>query len=91
MSTFTKKISTALTALVLGSALAMSGVASAPALAGGFHHHGGGWGHHGGGWGWGRGYGWGFRYIGYPGYYGGCYLKRYVDYDGEIIVRRVCY
>lgn len=40
-----------------------------------------GWGHH--GWGWGGGY--------YGGDYGGCYIKRYVDDYGDVVVRKVCY
>src|SRR5215207_6698095 len=64
---------------------------------GGWGHRGGGWGHgwghRGGGWGhghgWGhRGGGWSYGYGGYipadyyGGYYGGCYLKKYVTYYG---------
>lgn len=54
---------------------------------GGFggHHHHGGWGHHH------RHYHWGYRPRVYA--YGGgyCRWKRYVDYYGQIVVRRVCY
>ena len=55
--------------------------------------HGGGWGHgrrwgHGHGW----GHGWGFGHAGYyGGYYGGCYLKKFITYDGDIIFKKVCY
>jgi hypothetical protein len=55
----------------------------------------GGWGK--GGWGWGPHphWGWhhGFGRGGYAGYYGGgdCYLKRYVDEYGELVIRKVCY
>ena len=64
-------------------------------MAGGFHRH-GGWGHHGGGWGHGHGWGhrhrWGFGYVGYaPAYYGGCYLKKFVTYHGDIVFKKVCY
>jgi hypothetical protein len=27
----------------------------------------------------------------YGGYYGGCYLKRFIDYDGDIVFKKVCY
>jgi hypothetical protein len=47
----------------------------------GWGHHGWGWGHH--GWGWGGGY--------YGGDYGGCYLKRYVNESGGVVVSKVCY
>ena len=60
----------------------------------------GGWGHRGGGWG--RGHGWGHRHhgwgygFGYGGYtpayyYGGCYLKRFVTYYGDVVFKKVCY
>jgi hypothetical protein len=81
-------------ATALGVAVAMAAVTAVsvePAAAfggfpgGGFH---GGWGHH--GWGWGHhGWGWGGGYYGE--YAGGCYFKRYVDEDGEVVTRRVCY
>ena len=44
-----------------------------------------GWGHPG----WGRGPGWGWG--GRPIVYGGCFVKRFVDDDGDLVVRRVCY
>ena len=47
--------------------------------------------------GWGHGFfhgprfGWGVSGLGYGHpYYGGCVLKRFVDTDGDIVVRRVC-
>lgn len=49
-------------------------VASGPALAGHWGHHGGGWGHHGGGWGrhggWGHHGGWAWGRRGWHGGYG---------------------
>ena len=93
MSTFKSRMGAGLTALALGSAVVVSGLAApTPAQAhghgfGGGFHHGGGWGH---GFGWGRG--WRYGYVGYaPAYYGGCYLKRFVTYDGDIIFKKVCY
>lgn len=81
MSTISKKLSAGLVGLLLGSAALMS---SGPAMAGfkgggfGFHHH-----HRG----WGFGYGYGYA----PVYYGGCFYKRFVTYDGDIVYRKVCY
>ena len=49
--------------------------------------HGGGFGHGGFGWGHRGGFGWGVA----PVVYGGCYLKRFVTYDGELVVRKICY
>jgi len=43
---------------------------------GGFHSH----------WGW-AGYGGGYG----GGHYDGCFLKRYYDYYGDVVYRRVCY
>jgi len=43
---------------------------------GGFHSH------------WGlAGYGGGYG----GGYYDGCFMKRYYDYDGDVVYRKVCY
>jgi len=82
MSELTKKLGAGLVALALGSAVVVSGVATAtPAQAHGWGH-GHGWGHS-----------WGF--YGYPrfyyGGYGGCYLKKFVTYDGDIVFKKVCY
>ena len=86
MSTFKSKIGAGLMALALGSAMVVGGAAvSTPAQAHG-HGFGGGFRHH-SGWGWDRGYGWGYA----GGYYGGCYLKRFITYDGEVVFRKVCY
>lgn len=89
----------ALAALALSAALAGAALGPAPALAmaghGGFGHHGHGghWGH--GRWGDGR---WGHRHgragfyaAAYPAYYGGCVVRRFIDADGDLIVRRRCY
>ena len=54
---------------------------------GGGHFGGGHWGGHGGGWGHHGGWGYGPRFV----YGGDCYLKRYINSWGEIVVRRVCY
>ncbi|GEP06268.1 sulfur globule protein precursor [Methylobacterium oxalidis] len=78
-------------ALVLGGAA----LAAAPASAGGFHHHHGH--HHHGHWGHGhfghRHWGWGGpRLVGFmPAYYGACRVKRFIDEDGDLVVRRRCY
>ena len=86
----------AMTALALGIvALGGSTLMSGEASAKGFH--GGGWGkhHHGGGW---HG-GWRHRHRGpvfvsygaYPVVYGGCYTKRFVRFDGAIVIKKRCY
>jgi hypothetical protein len=89
----------AMTALALGiAALGGSTLMSGEASAKGFH--GGGWGHghhggHGGGW---HG-GWGHRHRGpvfvsygaYPVVYGGCYTKRFVRFDGAVVIKKRCY
>ncbi|MCW2286788.1 hypothetical protein M2323_004570 [Rhodoblastus acidophilus] len=85
--------------LAAGLSLFAAGAVLSPtgALAWGPHGGGhwgghGGWGHH-GGWhhgGWGHRWGYGPRFV-YGGVYGGCFLKRYVNDWGEIVVRRVCY
>jgi hypothetical protein len=50
---------------------------------GGFGHH-----HHGG---WGGRFGWGPRFVGVvPAYYGACYVKRFINEDGDMVVRRIC-
>lgn len=46
---------------------------------GGFRHH-GGFHHH---------RGWGPRFIGYGGF-SSCYVKRFIDEDGDVIVRKIC-
>ncbi|WP_336487089.1 hypothetical protein [Methylobacterium nigriterrae] len=47
-----------------------------------------GFGHHGG---WGRHYGWGPRFVGVvPAYYGTCYVKRFINEDGDLVVRKIC-
>jgi hypothetical protein len=53
----------------------------------------GGWGHRGGGWGHRHGWGYGFGYGGYTPayYYGGCYLKRFVTYYGDVVFKKLCY
>jgi hypothetical protein len=56
---------------------------------GGGFGHGFGWGHH-----WGHRFGWGGPYFGgYGGddYEGGCVIRRFVDEDGDVVVRKVCY
>jgi uncharacterized membrane protein len=88
-------------AFAAGLSLAAAGVVLAPTSAmawphgghhGGGHHGGGHWGghggfgHHGGHWGGGH-WGYGPRFV----YGGGCYLKRYVNSWGELVVRRVCW
>ena len=80
MRTVAKRLSIGLLAVALGSAVIG---AAGPAMARGGH---GGWGHHGHRWGYGFGYG---GYV--PTYYGGCYLKRFVTYDGDFVFKRVCY
>jgi len=83
MKMFTKKLSIGLLAVTLGSALIG---AAGPAMAKG--GHGGGWGHRGG---WGYGFGGYTPAYYYGGYYGGCYLKKYVTYYGGVVFKRVCY
>ena len=90
----------AIVALALSAALGGTMLAPATASAkgwhGGFKHHGGHWGH--GHWGhghWGYG-GWGYRRVGfyaagYPADYGGCVVRRFIDVDGDLVVRRRCY
>ncbi|GJE34172.1 hypothetical protein LDDCCGHA_4379 [Methylobacterium oxalidis] len=59
---------------------------------GGFGHHGGfgGFGHHHHG-GFGRHWGWGTRVVGFvPAYVGACYVKRFIDEDGDMVVRKIC-
>ncbi|HEX2552898.1 MAG TPA: sulfur globule protein precursor [Microvirga sp.] len=86
---------TAMTALALGiAALGGATLSSGEAAAKGFH--GGGWGkHHGHGWhgGWGRRH-WGPTFVSYGAYpvvYGGCYTKRFVRFDGSLIIKKRCY
>ncbi len=80
----------AVTALALGIA-ALGGTTLMPgeASAKGFH---GGWGHHHGYGGW-RHRPWGPVFIRYGGYpvYGGCYTRRFVTFDGSVIIRKRCY
>ena len=87
----------AIVALALSAALGGTMLAPATASAkgwhGGFKHHGGHWGH--GHWGHGR---WGHRHgrvgfyaAAYPAYYGGCVVRRFVNVDGDLVVRRRCY
>jgi len=93
MRTVAKRLGIGLLAVALGSAvIGAAGPAMARGGHGGWGHHGGGGGHH-GGWGHhGHRWGYGFGYGGYaPAYYGGCYLKRFVTYDGDFIFKRVCY
>jgi hypothetical protein len=77
----------ALTGIVLGAcALAATALTVTEASAGhrhGFGHHHHHWGH----------WGWGARFVGfgYPAYYGGCYAKRFVDWDGTVIVKKRCF
>ena len=96
MKMVTNRLSIGLLAMALGSAVIG---AAGPAMARGGHgggHH-GGWGHQGSGWGhgWGHRHGWGYGF-GYGGYtptydYGGCYLKRFVTYDGDFLFKKICY
>lgn len=79
----------AISAGLIIAALSAISFSATPAAAFGHGHGGfgpglghGHWGHHG----WGFGWPW---FAG--GYYGGCYLKRFVDEDGDIVVRKVCY
>ncbi|WP_336489140.1 hypothetical protein [Methylobacterium nigriterrae] len=85
--------------LVAAAALGAAGLCASEASAkggfgggfGGFGHH-----HHHGHWGhgpWGRGFGWGGpRLVGFvSAYYGACRVRRYIDEDGDLIVRRACY
>jgi hypothetical protein len=85
--------------LAVGALTATSIATTAPAEAHGFgfgHGFGGG---HGFGWGHGFGHGFGHRHgWGGPvfGVYGGdyfadCSIRRYVNEDGDVIVRKVCY
>ncbi|MER2266578.1 hypothetical protein [Methylobacterium oxalidis] len=87
----TRTLRTLVAALALGGAA----IAATPASAGGFHHHHGH--HHHGHWGHGhfghRHWGWGGpRLVGFvPSYYGACRVKRFIDEDGDLVVRRRCY
>jgi hypothetical protein len=81
----------AATALALGiAAIGATTLMPGEASAKGFH--GGGWGyHHGHG-------GWGYRglgpvFVGYGAYpvYGGCYTRRFVSFDGSVIIKKRCY
>jgi hypothetical protein len=92
MKIVAKRLSIGLLTVALGSAvIGATGPAMAKGGHGGGGHHGGGWGHHGGGWG--HGWGHGFGYGGYVPtyYYGGCYLKRFVTYDGDFVFKKICY
>jgi hypothetical protein len=77
-----------------GLSLAAAGAALAPTSALAFGHgggHGGGFGHGHGHGHWGGGH-WGGRWGYGPGlFYDGCFSKRFVNDDGEIFYRRVCY
>ena len=80
------------TTLVVGlAATTLAGTAEARGFGGfhggfgGFHH--GGFGHH--GWGWGHGFGWRGGPVGFSSFYG-CYNRQYVDFFGNLVVRRVC-
>ena len=85
----------AVTALALGiAAIGATTLMPGEASAKGFH---GGWGyHHGhGGWGYG-GFGYGGLgpvFVGYGAYpvYGGCYTRRFVTFDGSVIIKKRCY
>jgi hypothetical protein len=81
--------------LAVGVLASSSIVATTPAQAHGFgfggHGHGFGWGHgHGFGHGFGR---WRGPVFGIYGgdYDGGCVIRRYVDEDGDEIIRKLCY
>lgn len=78
--------SAAFAAAAIGALL----VATPEAMAWGHH---GGWGHHHhhwGGWGFHRHHHWGYGRP-YPVYGSYCRPKRYVNYYGAMVVRRVCY
>ena len=86
-------------AFVLGAAVLGATEASARGgFGGGFGGHGGGFGHHGGfggGFGhhggFGHRFGWGPRVVGFvPAYIGACYVKRFIDEDGDMVVRKIC-
>ncbi|HEV7439553.1 MAG TPA: hypothetical protein VGN94_07995 [Methylobacterium sp.] len=90
-------------ALAVGAAALGATEASARGGFGGFHgggFHGGGFGgggrgfggfghhHHGG---WGRQFGWGPRFVGVvPAYYGACTVRRFINEDGDMVVRKMC-
>jgi len=87
------RIVTVTAALALGLAAFSASEASARGFGGrgfggfghhhGFHHH-----HHHG---FGHRFGWGPRYVAVvPAYVGTCRVKRYVDEDGDLLVRRIC-
>ncbi|MDR7036668.1 hypothetical protein J2X36_001409 [Methylobacterium sp. BE186] len=80
-------------ALVIGVAAFGAGEASARGFGGGrgFGPHGGfgGFGHHHGGFG--HRWGWRTRVVGFvPAYVGACYVKRFIDEDGDMVVRKIC-
>jgi len=93
---FSVLTSLAATGLSAGSAQAQTGSDRASLAVGGLNSalnqaeytsFRGGWGHRHHGWGYGFGYG------GYTPayYYGGCYLKRFVTYYGDVVFKKVCY
>ncbi len=86
---------TAFTALALGvAAIGASTLTSTEASAKPFQS--GGWGkHHGHFHGHFHG-GWGFRRVGFyapvvPVVYGGCTVRKFVTYDGDVVIKRRCY
>jgi hypothetical protein len=79
------------------AALGASTLAPSEASAKGFHgggFHGGGWKHHGHFHGGFHG-GWGVRRVGFyaPVVYGGygCTVRKFIDEDGDVIIRKRCY
>ncbi|AWN39618.1 hypothetical protein [Methylobacterium durans] len=74
-------------ALALAAAALGASEASARGFGrGGFGH--GGFGHHHG---FGRGFGWGPRYVAIvPAYVRTCRVTRFIDADGDLVVRKIC-